>query len=113
MAKNLSNKFVRTVLGNHVNEGSRVYHDDFSIYNHLPEYIDVTLNHSEGEYVKGEAHTNTVEGIFSLLKSWLRNFRGIRKDNLEKYLKIFEFNFNLRELGSYQRLTCLFASMIL
>ncbi|KXA89201.1 hypothetical protein AKJ62_03565, partial [candidate division MSBL1 archaeon SCGC-AAA259D14] len=42
-------------------------HDDYTIYNYLPGYEDVAINHSEGEYVKGEAHTNTIEGIFSLL----------------------------------------------
>ncbi|KXA99813.1 hypothetical protein AKJ40_02410, partial [candidate division MSBL1 archaeon SCGC-AAA259M10] len=112
-ARNLSNKFIRTLLGGHVKEGSKVYHDDYTIYNYLPGYEDVAINHSEGEYVKGEAHTNTIEGIFSLLKSWLRIFRGVRKDNLWKYLKIFEFDFNLRELDPFQKLTCLFTSMIL
>ncbi|KXA91293.1 hypothetical protein AKJ57_01765 [candidate division MSBL1 archaeon SCGC-AAA259A05] len=112
-ARKLGNKFVRTLLGDHTEKGSKVYHDDFSIYNYLPGYDDVTLNHSEGEYVDGEAHTNTIEGVFSLLKSWLRNFRGVRKDNLWKYLKIFEFDFNLREYNPFQKLTCLFTSMIL
>ncbi|KXA89240.1 hypothetical protein AKJ57_05635, partial [candidate division MSBL1 archaeon SCGC-AAA259A05] len=69
VAEDLCNKFVRMLLGDHAEKGSKVYHDDFSIYNYLPGYDDVTLNHSEGEYVKGEAHTNTIEGIFSLLKS--------------------------------------------
>jgi len=112
VAKDLCNKFVRTLLGNHAEEGSKVYHDDFSIYNYLPSYNDITLNHSEGEYVDGEAHTNTIEGIFSLLKSWLRNFRGIRKDNLWKYLKIFEFDFNHRNLNPFQKLTNLFNTML-
>ncbi|KXA94647.1 hypothetical protein AKJ65_03790, partial [candidate division MSBL1 archaeon SCGC-AAA259E19] len=43
--RTFATSFVRTLLGDHAEKGSKVYHDDFSIYNYLPGYNDVTLNH--------------------------------------------------------------------
>ncbi|WP_407541966.1 transposase (plasmid) [Deinococcus radiomollis] len=60
--------------------------DEYSIYTRLSArgYVHVTVNHSEGEYARdadgdgvNEVHVNTVEGLWSLLRSWLRPHRDI------------------------------------
>ena len=44
-------------------------------------------------------HVNTMEGFWSLLRSWLRPHRGISQDNLPLYLGFFEFVHNVRRRG--------------
>ena len=46
-----------------------------------------------------EVHVNTLEGFWSLLRSWLRPHRGISQDYLPLYLGFFEFVHNVRRRG--------------
>ena len=40
--------------------------------------------------------TNTVEGIFVDLRTWLRRYKGVCKENLHRFVSVFQFNFNHR-----------------
>ena len=42
-------------------------------------YQHDTVNHSKGEYARGQVHVNTVEGVWSLLRDQLRIHRGVSK----------------------------------
>ncbi len=46
-----------------------------------------------------EVHVNTMEGFWSLLRSWLRPHRGISQDKLPDYLGFFQFVHNARRRG--------------
>ena len=46
-----------------------------------------------------EVHVNTIEGFWSLLRSWLRPHRGISQEKLPLYLGFFEFVHNVRRRG--------------
>ena len=46
-----------------------------------------------------EVHTNTIEGYWSLLRSWLRPHRGISQEKLPTYLAFFQFVHNARKRG--------------
>ena len=66
----------------------------------------MTVNHSVGEYTRDEdgdgfheVHVNTMEGFWSLLRSWLRPHRGISQDKLPLYLGFFEFVYNAKRRG--------------
>ena len=59
-----------------------------------------------GEYARDEdgdgfceVHVNTIEGFWSLLRSWLRPHRGISQDKLPLYLGFFQFVHNARRRG--------------
>ena len=89
-------------------EGSTVYTDEYDIYGRLAEwgYGHETVCHAEGEYARDddgdgfcEVHVNTLEGSWSLLRSWLRPHRGISQERLPLYLGFFEFVHNLRKRG--------------
>ncbi len=61
---------------------------------------------SEGEYARDEdgdgfceVHVNTIEGFWSLLRSWLRPHRGISQEKLPLYLGFFQFVHNARRRG--------------
>jgi transposase-like protein len=56
------------------------------------------VNHSQGEYVRGNAHTNTVEGFFSLLKRGINGtFHHVGKGHLGRYVDEFAFRYNIRQ----------------
>lgn len=80
-----------------------VYTDEYDIYSRLPEwgYEHRTVNHGRGEYGDGfhEVHVNTMEGCWSLLRSWLRPHRGISQEKMPLYIALFEFVHNARKRG--------------
>ena len=43
-----------------------------------------------------EVHINTLEGFWSLLRSWLRPHRALSQEKLPLYLGFFEFVHNIR-----------------
>jgi transposase-like protein len=55
------------------------------------------VNHSAGEYVRGDAHTNTVEGYFSILKRGIiGTYHHVSQQHLKRYLCEFDFRYNER-----------------
>jgi transposase-like protein len=60
------------------------------------------VSHNAGEYGRGEWHTNTVEGSFSIFKRGMRGiYQHCAKHHLHRYLAEFEFRYNHRvALGS-------------
>ena len=89
--------------------GSVVHTDEYAIYNKLAEwgYTHHTVCHAEGEYARDddgdgfcEVHVNTMEGFWSLLRSWLRPHRGISQEKLPIYLGFFEFVHNAKARGN-------------
>jgi transposase-like protein len=56
-----------------------------------------TVNHKSGEYVRGDVHTNTVEGYFSLFKRGMRGvYQHCKEKHLHRYLAEFDFRYNNR-----------------
>jgi len=65
-----------------------------------------TTTHSKGEYVRGDAHSNTVEGFFSTVKRGLNGiYHAVSKEHLHRYLCEFEFRYNHRYMDDGDR-TC-------
>lgn len=56
-----------------------------------------TVNHSAGEYVRGDVHTNTVEGYFSIFKRGMKGvYQHCSEKHLHRYLAEFDFRYNHR-----------------
>lgn len=108
MLDNVKRKTIEPIIRQYVKYKSKVYTDEYNIYNWLSsDYIHQTVNHSQGEYArdedgdgKCEIHVNTMEGFWSLLRSWLRPHRGISQEKLPYYLAFFEFIHNIRKRGT-------------
>jgi transposase-like protein len=75
--------------------------DEFSAYKAVAEDLErkhVVVNHSKSEYVRGEAHTNTVEGFFSLLKRGINGtFHHVSREHLSRYCDEFAFRYENRK----------------
>lgn len=56
-----------------------------------------TVNHREGEYGRGDIHTNTVEGYFSIFKRGMKGvYQHCSEANLHRYLAEFDFRYSNR-----------------
>ena len=78
-------------------KGSCIYTDSARSYQALKGYVHEFVNHTKKEYVRGTVHENRAECLFSLLKPFLRVFRGISKHNLPGYIGFFQFLRNLSQ----------------
>jgi transposase-like protein len=108
MLPNVQQVTIKPLMTQLIQAGSQLYTDEYDIYARLEEwgYQHKTVNHSAGEYARDEdgdgfheVHVNTLEGFWSLLRSWLRPHRGISQEKLPLYLGFFEFVHNARRRG--------------
>ena len=108
MLVNVQQKTIEPLIKATVSAGALIYTDEYDIYHRLEAwgYAHKTVCHSAGEYARDddrdgfcEVHVNTVEGLWSLLRSWLRPHRGISQEKLPVYLGFFEFVHNARKRG--------------
>ncbi|MBY0408497.1 MAG: IS1595 family transposase [Rickettsiales bacterium] len=61
-------------------------------------------SHGIGEYVRGDIHTNTIEGYFSIFKRGMKGvYQHCSSDHLKRYLAEFDFRYNERDLSDSER----------
>jgi transposase-like protein len=104
--ENVTSKTLKSVLDAHLDPSAHLMTDDFSAYRKPGKSFasHQSVNHSAGEYVRGEAHTNTVEGYFSLFKRGLNGtFHQIGHHYLDQYLAEFDFRYNHRTVSDGER----------
>jgi len=120
MLANVRQATIKPIITAAVAPGTLVHTDEYAIYARLPAwgYGYKTVCHGHGEYARDEdgdsfceVHVNTMEGFWSLLRSWLRPHRGISQDKLPLYLGFFQFVHNARRrgktlLGPWRRSHC-------
>ena len=111
---NVQGVTIRPFIERLVAKGVRFFTDCYTIYLwlSLAGYLHDTVNHSQGEWARGEVHCNTAEGIWSLLRDYLRRFRGVSKVYLSFYVAAFEFLFNRRRQSAWEQTLDLFAKGI-
>ena len=105
---NVQQKTIKPFMKDTIEAGTLVYTDASSMDAHLETwgYGHKSVNHGRGEYARDEdgdgfceVHVNTMEGFWSLLRSWLRPHRGISQEKLPLHLGFFEFVHNARKRG--------------
>jgi transposase-like protein len=84
---------------------AQVNHASFLMTDEARRYIEIGMQfasheavaHSMGEYVRGEAHTNTVENYYSILKRGTTGcYFHVSQQHLKRYLTEFDFRYNER-----------------
>lgn len=99
-------------------EEATVNTDEWQAYNHLPDAnrIHVAVCHTYGKCVWArdddgdgirEVHSNTIEGLWTGLRNFLRPFRGVNKIYLQQYVAIHEWAHNLKKATiEFLRILC-------
>lgn len=80
--------------------GSVVYTDTWQVYTRLGRlgYKHSRVAHEKHVYVRGDVHTNTVEGFWSLLKRGISGvYHGVSTKHLQSYVDEYVFRYNNRE----------------
>ena len=87
----------------HVIPASTIYTDELRSYNSLKRegYGHERVNHSEMVYVSGDAHTNTMEGFWSLTKRGIGGvYHSVSAKHLQGYLNEYAWRYNERDGGA-------------
>ena len=83
----------------------RVNTDEWGGYNGLPEMgrCRATVCHAAREWARDddgdgirEVHDNTLEGLWTGMRNFLRPFRGVNKKYLYQYVAMFEWGYNVK-----------------
>jgi transposase-like protein len=75
------------------------YTDESRLYGDAKGHFTTheTVKHSAGEYVRGDVHTNTIEGVFSIFKRGMKGiYQHCAEKHLHRYLAEYDFRYNHR-----------------
>ena len=92
-------KTLRPIVEANADRASAFMTDEAKYYRGIGRrFIDHgVVNHSSGEYVRGNAHTNTLEGYFSIFKCGMKGvYQHCDEKHLHRYLAEFDFRYNAR-----------------
>ncbi|MEA2978091.1 MAG: hypothetical protein QOF19_3611 [Alphaproteobacteria bacterium] len=93
----LDHKSVGAHVFKHVDRESRLVTDKAQHYKFPPVASHESVDHSKFEWARGDVHTNTLEGFFSIFKRGLIGiYQHVDKRHLDRYLAEFDFRQNTR-----------------
>jgi transposase-like protein len=103
--ENTKKKTLQSIINDKVKYGSEVMTDEWLAYNGLDnKYVHKVVNHSLKQYVSGDAHTNTIEGYWSLLKRGIIGiYHQVSDKHITRYLDEFVFRYNSRYMNEESR----------
>ena len=103
---------LRKVIWEAVDRDSRTITDEWGGHKGVGKEFagrHATVTHSAGRYVKFDAHTNTAESLFALLKRGIVGARqSFSKRHLRRYCDEFEFRWNHRKVSDHE---CMLAAI--
>jgi transposase-like protein len=87
------------ILRDNVNRESRLHTDESKLYVGSDQFLagHESVRHTAKEYVRGDVHTNSVEGYFSIFKRGMKGvYQHCAEKHLHRYLAEFDFRYNNR-----------------
>ena len=94
----VSAKTLRPILVAQIDNKTVLCTDDAGQYRHMGrDFHHEVVNHGIEEYVRGHAHTNTIESYFAVLKRGITGtYHHVSQQHLKRYLAEFDFRYNER-----------------
>jgi transposase-like protein len=104
---NVSGRTLRDAIQECVDPSARIITDELSAYNGLAGLFrggHEVVQHSIGEYARGDVNTNTAESSFAILKRGITGiYHAVSKKHLHRYVGEFDFRWNTRRLNDGER----------
>jgi transposase len=104
VATDATRKSLHGIAKEYIMPKSTIFTDELPSYNGLDKingYRHRRINHSAGVYVRGNVHTNTIEGFWSLVKRGIGGvYHSISAKHLQNYLDEYCFRYNRRNNGN-------------
>ena len=104
VCKHTDGKTLNQHVHNYSEPKAICYTDEWQGYNQV-ERTHRTVCHSQHEWARDddgdgvrEVHTNTIEGLWTTARNFLRPFRGVHKEYLKNYLAMCEHRINLKRI---------------
>lgn len=97
---NVTGRTLRPILKAHADAKSALMTDTAGGYLHIGKTFarHEMVDHGAEEYVRGDAHSNTVENYFSILKRGIFGvYHHVSEAHLHRYLSEFDFRYSNRE----------------
>jgi transposase-like protein len=96
--ENVNSTTLTGLVYDHVERDAKVMTDEFGGYNYVKLHNEhKTVAHGKKQYVRGNVHTNTIEGFWSQLKRSVRGtYVHVSKQHMQSYINEFSFRYNLR-----------------
>ena len=97
--ENADKATVNIIVNQNIAHEARVHTDESRLYNDVKGHAvsHEAVKHSAGEYVRGDVHTNSVEGFFSIFKRGMKGvYQHCAEKHLHRYLAEFDFRYNAR-----------------
>jgi transposase-like protein len=90
---------IERIVRQNVDRESRLMTDEAAYYGTIGKGFagHEAVNHSAGEYVRGDVHTNTLEGYYSVFKRGMKGtYQHCGEKHLHRYVAEFDFRYNNR-----------------
>ena len=101
--ESVTQKSVGKLVKDSVEEGACIYTDESPVYRKLENHEAV--NHTIGEYVRGQAHTNGIESFWSMLKrGYYGTYHRMSAKHLARYVNEFAGRHNVRDLDTIRQM---------
>ena len=112
MVDNTDKPTLQGFVHEHTRPGAKVYTDEASAYEGLPNHE--TVKHSVAEYLKDiDIHTNGVESFWSMLKRAHKGvYHKLSAKHLQRYVAEFCGRHNIREMDTLAQMQHVAAGMI-
>jgi hypothetical protein len=96
--ENANRPDLQRIITANVHRESHLMTDSAAYYRvPMPFREHYTVNHDAGEYVRGDVHTNTLEGYFSIFKRGMRGvYQHCSEKHLHRYVAEYDFRYNNR-----------------
>jgi transposase-like protein len=106
VVENVRIETLEPVVYHHVMQGAVVVTDEHRSYMRLSDgFRHYTVNHRHGEYVRGDAHTNSIESVWALLKRQIIGIHHwVSPKHLDAYVSEMTFRFNRRDEKPSERM---------
>lgn len=102
----LDHQTLRSFINLHTEPGGTIYTDESSLYNGLHHLTHKAVRHRDKEYVRGDVHTNGVEGFWSMIKRGVYGtYHHVSPEHLHRYVTEFEGRHNARPLDTEDQMT--------
>jgi transposase-like protein len=105
---------LRSLVCAQVRKRSRVYTDGHKGYRRLRQmgYHHDWVDHDAGEYVRGEVHTQTIDGYWGMLKNHLASIGGIRKKHQHLFIGEHVWRYNHKGLTRNEQVQKLYENLL-
>ncbi len=106
--------YIFNTIQERVIPGSTIFTDGFKMYRGLAKigYVHEFVDHAGDEYVRGDVHTNNIEGFWGIMKRKMSCIGGMRRERLPLFVGEIVWKFNHRKQSLGEQEGALFALLL-